>query len=200
MEELILNFPELKYKAEFDSHTGSVIAVGPDHYFNNKENVIEIDQETAELIMDGKIKIHSCFVDLANNELEITETKNIFKIDNVLHRVIDKKWSKVERPDVYITYDSKKKTIKFELTEEFSGTKKLPKKFHPVKKRKVNWDGDTEMNFMLTDYNDPNLIFELISFKINDIVGKAKTVEVEIPEVFSVYTRRIFKNYVLEHK
>lgn len=200
MEELILNFPPLKYKAEYDTTTGAVLAVGPDHYFGSKENVVDLDQETAELIMDGKIKIHSCFVDLVNNELDITETKSIFKIDNVLHRLAEKKWSKVEKPDIFVSYNSKKKTIKFELSEEFRGTKKLSKKFYPVKQRNINWDGETEMNFMITDYNDPNLLFDMISFKINDIVGKSMSLEIDVPEKFSVYTRRIFKNYVFEIK
>lgn len=200
MEELILNFPPLKYKAEYSVDTGALLAVGPDHYFKDKENVIDIDQETAELIMEGKIKIHSCFVDLLNNELDITETKSIFKIDNVLHRIIEKKWSTIDRPDVYVSYNSKKKNIKFELSEEFGGTKKLAKKFQPVKKRRINWNGETEMNFMITDYNDPNLLFDMISFKINDIVGKSIIVDIEIPKKFSVYTRRIFKNYVFEIK
>ncbi len=200
MEELILNFPPLKYKAEYDIDSGAVLAVGPDHYFGSKENVIDLDQETAELIMDGKIKIHSCFVDLVNNELDITETKSIFKIDNVLHRITEKKWSKIEKPDVYISYNSKKKTIKFELSEEFKGTKKLPKKFHPIKQRRINWNGETEMSFMVTDYNDPNLLFEMISFKINDIVEKSISLKIDVPEKFSVYTRRIFKNYVFEIK
>lgn len=200
MEELILSFPPLKYKAEYNQETGAVVAVGPDHYFGSKENLIDLDQETADLIMEGKIKIHSCFVDLIKNELEITETRNIFKIDNVLYRVPEKQWSTVERPDVYITYDSKKKKIKFELTEEFKGTKKLAKKFYPIKQRKINWSGDTELNFMVTDYNDPNLFYEVVSFKINDLVGKSKTFDVEVPEKFSIYTRRIFKNYIFEYK
>lgn len=200
MEELVLNYPPLQYQAEFDIHTGELTAVGPDHYFLGKDNVINIDQETAEMIIEGKIKIHSCFVDLVNNELEITETKNIFKIDNVLHRITEKKWSTVDRPEVYVTYNSKKKQLKFELTEEFKGTKKISKKFYPIKQRKINWSGETEMNFMITDYNDPNLLFELVSFKINEIVGKFKIIDVELPEVFSVYTRRIFKNYVFEYK
>ena len=200
MEELILNFPPLKYKAEYNIDTGVVLAVGSDHYFGDKQNVVDLDQETAELIMEGKIKIHSCFVDLVNNELDITETKSIFKIDNVLHRIPEKKWCKVEKPDVYVSYNSKKKIIKFELSEEFKGTKKLPKKFHPIKQRKINWNGDTEMSFMVTDYNDPNLLFEMISFKINDMVENSVTAEIDVPEKFSVYTRRIFKNYVFEIK
>lgn len=200
MEELILNFPPLKYKAEYKIDTGEVLAVGPDHYFGDKENVVDLDQETAEMIMEGKIKIHSCFVDLVNNELDITESKSIFKIDNVLHRIPEKKWSTVEKPDVYVSYNSKKKIIKFELSEEFRGTKKLPKKFHPIKQRRINWSGETEMSFMVTDYNDPNLLFEMISFKISDMVEKSVIVEINVPDKFSVYTRRIFKNYVFEIK
>jgi hypothetical protein len=56
------------------------------------------------------------------------------------------------------------------------------------------------MSFMVTNYNDPNLLFEMISFKINDIVEKSVSIEIDVSEKFSVYTRRIFKNYVFDIK
>ena len=56
------------------------------------------------------------------------------------------------------------------------------------------------MNFLITDYNDPNLLFEMISVKINDLIGKSKIFKELEYENFSIYTRRIFKNCVIEHK
>ena len=96
-------------------------------------------------------------------------------------------------------YDIKKKTLKFQLTEEFYGTKKMPEKYQPVIKRNVLWSGETEMNFLITEYNDPNILFKMISFKVSELVGKTKIFKnITCPERFSIYTRRIFKNYILE--
>jgi hypothetical protein len=191
---------EITYVAVFDPSTGSVISVGPSHAFENEKNKISIDQETAESIIEGKIKINSCVIDLSANTLEIAEIKHIFKIDDVLHRIVDKKWSTLEKPELYLTYNSTKKFLKIELSEEIGGTKKLPKKFYPIHKKKIIWDGDTKMNFLITDYNDPNLLFEMISVKINDLIGKSKIFKELEYENFSIYTRRIFKNCVIEHK
>jgi hypothetical protein len=191
---------EITYVAVFDPSTGSVISVGPSHAFKNEKNKISIDQETAESIIEGKIKINSCVIDLSANTLEIAEIKHIFKIDDVLHRIVDKKWSTLEKPELYLTYNSTKKFLKIELSEEIGGTKKIPKKFYPIHKKKIIWDGDTKMNFLITDYNDPNLLFEMISVKINDLIGKSKIFKELEYENFSIYTRRIFKNCVIEHK
>jgi hypothetical protein len=101
---------------------------------------------------------------------------------------------------MYITYNSKKKTLKIELSEELGGTKKLPKKFQPVTAKKIVWDGHTEMDFLITDYNDPNVLYEMISVKINTLVGNSKIFENIEYNNFSVYTRRLFKNCVIEYK
>jgi hypothetical protein len=85
-----------------------------------------------------------------------------------------------------------------ELTEEFYGTKKVPKKYHPISKRKVIWSGETAMSFLITDYNDPNILYKMVSLTVSDLVEKKKIFQdIELPDRFSIYTRRIFKNYVL---
>lgn len=185
------------YVAVFDPATGRVISVGPSHAFENEKNKIEIDNETAEAIINTEIKIHHCLVDINSKTLEIAEVKSIYKIDDVLHRVISKDYFDGDKVDVFLTYDSKKKTLKVQLSDEFGGTKKSKK---AVKQRNIVWDGDTEMKFLITEYNDPNLIFEMLSVKINELVGKTKTFKnIDYPK-FSVYTRRFFKNYVIETK
>jgi hypothetical protein len=201
-DEWLANYKPLdpEYVAVFDPHSGAVISVGPLHAFKNEQHKIPVDQETAESIIEGKIKISSCVIELGANTLQIAEIKNIFKIDDVLHRVVSKQYAEIDKPDMYITYNSKKKTLKIELSEELGGTKKLPKKFQPVTAKKIVWDGHTEMDFLITDYNDPNVLYEMISVKINTLVGKSKIFENIEYNNFSVYTRRLFKNCVIEYK
>jgi hypothetical protein len=75
------------------------------------------------------------------------------------------------------------------------------KNFNQFKKRKIFWDGETKMDFLLTDYNDPNILFKMISITLSDIIEKSKTInDIEVPENFSLYTRRIFKNYLIDIK
>lgn len=178
---------ETVYVAVYDNLTGQVISVGPSHAFDNETCKLVIDSETAELIIEGKIRISSCVVDMQNNVMEITETKSVFKIDDVLHRIISTEYAEFEKPDVILAYSNR--SLTFSLSEEFNGT------------RKINWDGETVMNFLITDYNDPNILYNMLSLKISDLVGKTVTVDnLDVPNKFSVYTRRLFKNYVIEYK
>lgn len=189
--------PPIEYVAVFDPHTGEVKSVGPSHAFENEKYKILLDKEIAESILSAEIQIHKCLVDINSNTLEIAEVKNLNKIDDVLHRIISTEYSLVERPDVYLTYDNNQKTLTIELSKEFGGTKHVG---NDIKKRKIVWDGDTEMSFIVTEYNDPNLIFEMFSVKINELIGESKIVEHIDYDKFSIYTRRLFKNYVIEYR
>ena len=189
--------PVIEYVAVFDSQTGAVLSVGPSHAFVNEKYKVPIDQETAESIISAEIKIDSCVIDINSNKLEVAEIKSVFKLDNVLHRIISIEYTDQKNSDIYLTYNSKNKSLKIELSTEFGGTK-IP--VVPVKKRRIVWDGDTEMNFFITDYNDPNVLFEIISVRIKDLVGKAKIFKNIEYKKFSVYTRRLFKNYVIVYR
>jgi hypothetical protein len=189
--------PVVEYVAVFDSQTGAVLSVGPSHAFVNEKYKVPIDKETAESIISAEIKIDSCVIDINSNKLEVAEIKSVFKLDNVLHRIISIEYTDQKNSDIYLTYNSKNKSLKIELSTEFGGTK-VP--VVPVKARRIVWDGDTEMNFFITDYNDPNVLFEIISIRIKDLVGKAKTFNNIEYKKFSVYTRRLFKNYVIVYR
>jgi hypothetical protein len=189
--------PKITYVAVYDFTTGIVKSVGPSHAFENEKYKIEIDSEIAESIINSEIKIHQCLIDINSGTLEIAEIKSVFKIDDVLHRIISKDFFIEEKIDVYLTHDSNNNTLIVELSEEFGGTKVSKSIF---KKRGIVWDGDTELRFILTDYNDPNLIFDMFSVKISELLGKAKIINNVDYSNFSVYTRRLFKNYVIEYK
>jgi hypothetical protein len=189
--------PVIEYVAVFDPQTGEVTGVGPSCAFENEKHKIPVDQELAESIINAEIKISSCVVDINSNTIEIAEIKSVFKIDDVLHRIISTDYSDIKQPDIYLTYDSKKKTLKIELSKEFGGTR-APK--ISIKPRKILWDGDTSLNFFITDYNDPNLLFQIVYVKINDLIGKSHVIDYPDHTPFSVYTRRLFKNYVIKYK
>lgn len=196
-----IEVPEIKYAAMYDPLTGEVSSVGPSEAFSENDYTIPVDAETALDIIEGRIKINNCFVDLDSNEFEIVEMKSVFKIDDILHRVPLKQWADVEKPDIYITYHLKTKKLKIQLSEEYFGTKKAPKKFQPIKQKKTRWSGDTTLTLLLTDYNDPHAIREVIRFTIDDLIGNSKIyTNIELPERFSIFTRRIFKNYVMDIK
>jgi hypothetical protein len=189
--------PPVKFVATYNPDTGAVISVGPRHAFKDQKYKIPVDKELAESIINAEIKIDNCVVDMNSNTLEVAEIKSVYKIDDVLHRIISKEDSEITKPDIYIKYDSKLSTLKIELSTEFGGTRKARA---GIKKRNIVWDGDTEMKFFVTEYNDPNLLFEVVTVTLNDLIGKYKLITDFTYPKFSVYTRRLFKNDVIEYK
>jgi hypothetical protein len=189
--------PPVKFVAVFNPDTGAVISVGPSHAFKDQKHKISVNKELAESIINAEIKIDHCVVDMNSNTLEVAEIKSVYKIDDVLHRIMSKKDSEIKKPDIYIKYDSKLAILKIEMSTEFGGTRKTRV---GIKKRNIVWDGDTEMQFFITEYNDPNLLFEVVTVTINDLIGKHKLITDFNYSKFSVYTRRLFKNYVIEYR
>ncbi len=198
-DEWIKNFriEPVKYFALFDPVNGSISGIYPNSALPDSKTLIEIDDETAGLIHEGKIQLQNCFVDLDSGKFEIAELKVLNKIDDLLHRIVEKQWASIDKEDVYIKYLSTSKSLRFELTDRLGGTKKSGSQ----SKRKLHWDGSTTMTFLVTEYNDPNIVYDIIRFKIDDIVGKSKTYKLNAtPDRFSLYTKRIFPNYIIETK
>lgn len=199
LEDILLEFEKEKdrYCASFDSETGKVISVGPAVSFKNVQHKIDLDKETAEEILTSKIQISNCFVDLKSGNLEIVELRTIVKIDDVLHRIpLDNYYNSIDA-DLFVTCNVLRKQIKFELSKNVGGTRKVKNSI----KRKIHWADDTALHFYLTKYNDPHWIYEDFSFNLSELYGKKKIYEnIDIPENFSIFTRRILKNYVVEIK
>lgn len=182
-----LPIPEIKYYAVFDPADGKILGIYPDHSCTEFINKIEVDEEIAYSVLEGKTLLNSYIVNTENNSLEIIENKSLTKIDDVLHRIIDQSWTDISDPDVTITVTTKK--VKITLSEKY------------YKSRKIYWDGSTEMLFLITDYNDPNSLHDTISITIDRLFEKKNLeFELNLPKDFSIYTRRIFKNYVMSYE
>jgi hypothetical protein len=185
------------YVAVFDPITGKVTSVGPDFAFPNEVNKVIIDNHLAESIINAEIQIENCMIDISSGNLEIAELKTLIKLDDVLHRIISTEYSAATQPDVYLTHTKRTKTLKIQLSHELGGTKKSKTE---SQRRNFVWDGSTEMNFLITAYNDPNILYQTHVITIDNLVGKTVTIKNIDFDHFSVYTRRLFKNYVIEYK
>lgn len=204
MEEVIdfdewlanFKFEPVKYVAVYDPSTGAVKSVGPSHAFEHEEFKIDIDSEVAQSIINADIKIHNCVVDVDSQTLEFAEVKTISKIDDLLHRVISSNYSEVENNEVYLTYNSSDQTLIIELADFIGGTRKTAVE----SRRKIIWSGETNLVFLITSYNDPNLLYDKISVTINELMNDSKVIKNFNHKNFSIYTRRLFKHYVIENK
>jgi hypothetical protein len=148
---------------------------------------IQIEKEIGIDINEGRSNIFNYQIDLKNKKIQkiddISKVFGLSKIDDVLHRVIDKKWSNIIRPDVSIVYSKKELLLTFSI--------------NPLLKES-DWSGEQEMIFLVTEYNDPNSLKEMIRFTVNELIKFPQKIQMDLPEKFSIYTRRLFDNYTIE--
>jgi hypothetical protein len=195
MEQELMDFDEwiklpvnqtIEYYATFKDD-GALIGVYPSHAVLDLTNKIKIDDEIATAISTGVENLFSYRVDIPTKKLvklNKFSTHSLIKIDDILHRVIDKKWSNIQDPDITILHNAKNNTLTFSMSDKYSNN--------------IIWDGATEMIFLVTDYNDPNVLIHMLSIRAGDITENTKSFTLDLPIKFSVYTRRIFDKYIFE--
>ncbi len=187
---------EIKYFAIFDNSTGQIQGVYPDYACSEISNKILLDKELATGIIEGRINPAFARVNLSSGNFEIIELINLNRLDFLLHRIPDIRYTEFRENEIFVNYIRSTGEIKFEMADKFYGTKKTQK---DILKRKAHWSGDTELIFLLTDYNDPNIILKTFSFKIDSLIENSHIENVgQLPEKFSIFTRRLFANYILE--
>ena len=147
---------------------------------------IKVDIDTAHNIIEGKEHLRTFRVNTVTKELVKMSsflTSSLTRIDDILHRIIDKKWATFDEPDVTVRYIIDEAKLVFSLSPKHKG---------------VIWDGDVEMHFLITGYNDPNDLKGMLMFHVGDLVDHDKEFNLEIYGKFSVYTRRMFEKYIFE--
>jgi hypothetical protein len=180
-----IEVPEETYFFEFDNE-GNVLALHPGQTVAHVKNKIQVDNSIALAIYEQGETLRHYKVDVISGrviKVNLASITGLYKIDDILHRVIDKRWSNVTKPDIAIEYNRKESLLTF--------------KINPLLKT-VEWQGEQEMVFLITEYNDPNVLQEMISFNVNELVKYPQRITVELPKKFSIYTRRIFDKYTYE--
>jgi len=196
MEQELIDFDEwlvsqqsltISYSAVYNDE-GQVISIGPSAAYDHLTNKVSIDEEFANLVFEGKETLLSFKVDIVTKQLiKLSKfvTHSLTRIDDVLHRIIDEQWSSFNNPDVVVTYNESNNELIFSINSKY---------------KKLIWEGDTEMIFLITDYNDPNVLYKMISVLVGDITDNDKVFKISLPKKFSIYTRRIFDQYVFKTK
>jgi hypothetical protein len=195
-QEWIESLPvqEIQYYAVFDN-SGAVTGIYTAHSAENFNNKIAIDREIADSVFEGKTSLQSYVVDLASANLEFIEIRALTKIDDVLHRVVNKEWTTEIDNDIFLTYNRNDKCLIIELSSKYNGSKLVEN----IRPKKIHWAGATELSFLLSHYNDPTWLVDIVKVKLDDLINNKKIIsDIELPVNFSVYTRRLFKNYVVE--
>lgn len=188
---------ELVYWAVYDVDSGAVKGIYPGSSADGFENKIAIDTELALSIQEGTTQLSSCFVDLTADVLEISQVKNLTTIDDILHRVVEAVWTKEANNDIFIDYYQRENRLEVSMSAKFQGTRHT----ELAAGRKIHWNTDTEMLILITDYNDPNVVYYMLSLTIAELINQNKVFEnINLNSKFSVYTRRLFKNYVMDIK
>lgn len=165
---------------------GSLVGIYPADNPPVEYSYIPIDKEYADAVFEGRDSLLFFKVDIASKKLiKINKFQawGVEKIDDVLHRIVDKKWSNIEDFDVCVSYQRQSESLIFEMNSKYNG---------------INWEGDTEMIFLVTEYNDPNVLKSMISLRVGDISGDRVVKQISLPKRFSVYTRRMFQNYIFQ--
>ena len=166
--------------------TGMVTGLHPEMGAIHFDKKIKIDNDIAHSVFEGKEHLKTFRVNTVTKELIKMSsflTSSLTKIDDVLHRIIDKKWAANKEPDVMVSYIIDDARLVFSLSPKHKG---------------VIWDGDVEMLFLVTGYNDPNDLKHMLRFNVGDLVDSDKVFDIEMYGKFSVYTRRMFENYIFE--
>ncbi len=180
-----LEVPKETYFFEFDLD-GNVIALHPGPAVYHIKNKIQIDLDVALVIYERGETLRHYKVDVISGrvlKVNLSSITGLNKIDDVLHRVVDKRWTNITKPDIAIEYNREEAVLTF--------------KINPLLKT-IEWQGDQDMVFLITEYNDPNVLQEMINFNVNELVKYPHRFKLELPKKFSIYTRRIFDKYTYE--
>jgi len=111
-EDLYTNDNKKEFYAFYSQTDGSVFEIFPGFPTNTDKKFVKVDEEIFNSIESGQSNIFSYYVDIKTQtpQLQKKESTNfvLTKIDDILHRVIEKKWSKIKNADVQIKYSKKK--------------------------------------------------------------------------------------------
>jgi hypothetical protein len=179
---------EIEFYAIYDPESYQVIGIYPEVAAAEKTYKIKIDKDLAEDIQNGIVKMNSCFVDVEAQELQIIEQTGIRKIDDIIHRIIENKFSNISKPDIIVTYNQSMQNITFAMSKT-------------LRSRKIKWPAGTVMQFLVTSYNDPHIVFQTLTINLEELHQQDQIISYTgTDNRFSVYTRRLFKNYIFEIK
>jgi hypothetical protein len=170
-----------EYYAIYDPETYAVTGIYPEGSAKEKSYKIKIDPMLAEEINSGKISLNSCVANPLDNEITISNSSK-YKNEKYFHQ-IKSNVSTLNLPTLTLRYLKNQKELCFVPSESLKEHKEI---FSYIK----------EYNFYITAKNDPDLLYQIINVSHEEIFEQNFSVKLNIDlEKYSIFTKKIFKNY-----
>lgn len=188
----------VQYYAVYDHETGRIKGIWPQGAVNDEQFCVPIELSLAESILSGTLNPSFCCVNPTTKTFTLLDSQELglTKIDNLLYRILEKRQSNLKNYDIHITYHIKENQLIFQSSEEYGGTFKDSDN-EIQKHQTIVWD--SRLDFLITKFNDPNIIYEFLSFNMSEMIGKNKVFDnLDIPKKFSIYTNRVLKDCAME--
>jgi len=181
IQSLVPHDPE--YYAIYDPETNIVIGIYPAGSAKDKPYKIKIDSIIAEEINLGKINLSSCVVDPFTTELNILNNSK-YQNERYFHQ-IKSNVANLYLPTLNLKYLKDEKKLYFIASDSL---REVKEKFSYI----------TQFYFYITVKNDPDLLYQIIKLNHEEIFSKEFSLDLDIDiQKYSIFTKKIFKNYYL---
>ena len=192
-DDIILEAPEVRYCLGFNPVRGKIIGLYPTTSNLKPKNTVEIPTEVADKLLEGILRPEELLVD--------PKTKNLIFADNseqtdstVIYRIPNAQFNSIEDPDLIISYKGTNLTV--ELSARLGGT------YGKISENiaKLQYPEGMIIRLLVTRYNNPNMIIEVLKIPIEKMYNSVYNLDIVLPKKFSVFTRKIFQEYILFHE
>jgi hypothetical protein len=179
----ITNFdpPDIVYYAIYNPETLLVTGIYPEGVALDQPYKIKIDRILAEEINDGKIPLLNCFVDLETEEI-ILDSKNPSQNENQSLYLIRSIAENLNLPTLTCKFEKENSILEIILSESLMNNKS-------------KYDFMENFYFYITSKNDPNILFQSIKISQEELFSNKFSKKIDIDIDFSIFTKKIFKNY-----
>lgn len=175
---------EVKYFAIYDPENFKVVGIYPKGPAEDKQYKIPVETVIAEEIINGKVALSLLSVDVETEELIISEKEFYITTDTNFYKITSE-YRDLVSVSLTLKHVIKDKKLYFIASDNL------------IKQKEKFKDYKSACLFYITNYNDPNILYDTIVIDLEELFSK-KQLEfiIDTEKVkFSVFTKKIFNSY-----
>jgi hypothetical protein len=180
---------EVQYFAIYDPESFRVTGIYPKGPAEEKKYKIPIESIIAEEIINGKVSLSILSVDVETEELIISEKEFYITTDTNFYKIQSNSRDLVS-VSLTVKYIKEEKKLYFIASDNL------------LRQQEKFKDYTSPCLFYITNYNDPNILYDTISLTMNDLFLKKQLefmLDIEKGK-FSVFTKKILNSYYFVEK
>lgn len=175
---------EVKYFAIYDPENFKVVGIYPKGPAEDKQYKIPVETVVAEEIINGKVALSLLSVDVETEELIISEKEFYITTDTNFYKITSESRDLVS-VSLTLKHVIKDKKLYFIASDNL------------IKQKEKFKDYKSACLFYITNYNDPNVLYDTIVIDLEELFSKKQLEFILDTEKvkFSVFTKKIFNSY-----